>query len=99
MDKLLGGKKQILHTGSTEWTAPDGFAAYGIGIRVDATEIATLDELRSGRDKAATANTGYSWMGVATLLAGESIIFEHPVTAITLTNATDSIWIYCEYLN
>jgi len=95
ISKIAGEGRQILHTGVGEWTAPTGYQAYGVKIRVNATRIDTLDEITTGGGTAA-AKTDYTWEGVDTLLAGETINFEYPVTAITLHGAADSIWIYCE---
>lgn len=90
--KLLGGSRQELIVGSTKWSAPAGFAAFYCKVRVDATKIATLDEVRV-KGAAAVAVTTKTWED-KDLLAGDEILFEYPVTSITLTNAGDSLWVY-----
>lgn len=97
MDKLseiLGGARQKLCTGASAHTPPEGFKFYAIDIRVDATEITTLDEVRK-KGEAAVTVTDKSWENVSELLAEDYIHFEFPVSSITLKNATDSFWGYC----
>jgi uncharacterized repeat protein (TIGR02059 family) len=72
---------------------PAGYQCFGIGIRVDATDISTITENLLG---APNVVTSYSWEGVATLLAGDFIILENPITQFALANASDSVWCYCE---
>lgn len=96
--KLLGGSKQVLHTGTAAWTAPAGFAAFALECRVDAVHIDTLSEIKQ-KGVAAAAVTTYTWENVDVLLTGEQILFDFPVTSITLKNATDSIWLFLEPFN
>jgi hypothetical protein len=94
--KLLGGSRQELYTGVGAHTPPSGFAFYGIKVRVAAstTLIASLSEKRS-KNAVAVVVTNKTWEGTVGLVEGDFINFEYPVTSITLTNATDSIWAYC----
>lgn len=94
LSKLTGGSRQELVVGSTEFVCPAGFAAFACRVRVDGTDIATLDEVRT-KGTAAVEVTTKTWQNVA-LAAGDEIFFEYPVTAITLTNATDSVFLYLE---
>jgi hypothetical protein len=94
MDKGLGGDKQMKFVGVGPHLAPEGFAFYGVKIRVDATEITTLDE-KVDKNATPVAATDYTWENDDDLLAGEFIQFDHWVTSITLKNSTDSIWAYC----
>ena len=93
LSKLLGGTKQVLHTGTAAWSAPAGFAAYAIECRVAAVHIDTLSEIRR-KGETAVVVTDYTWENIDTLLAGEQILFDFPVTSITLHNAGDSIWLF-----
>ena len=97
MDKLseiLGGARQEFYRGAGPHTPPAGFAFYAITVRVAATNIASLNEVRKKGDTAVTVTTK-TWQGHAYLLDGDYIHFEFPVTSITLTNAGDSIFAYC----
>ena len=91
--KLLGCTRQVLLTGSGQQFIPGGMQCWGIAMRVDATEITTVTENKNGSPNVVT---NYSWESVTTLLAGDFIMLETPITDLTLTNATDSIWCYCE---
>jgi hypothetical protein len=95
MDKNLGGSRQEKYNGVGPHIPPEGFAFYGIKIRVDSTEIVSLDEQVSASvtDKVTVVNK--TWENASDLLAQEFINFEHPVVSITLKNAGDSIWAYC----
>lgn len=93
--KLLGGARQEYYIGVGPHVPPAGFAFYAIKIRIAATTIASINERRS-KDKAAVTLTNRTWEGKTDLAVNETITFEFPVTSITLTNAGDSIWAYCE---
>lgn len=93
--KMLGGARQEYYIGVGPHVAPSGFSFFGIKIRIAATTIASISEKQS-KDKDAVAVTSKSWEGKTDFEANEFIYFEFPVTSITLTNAGDSIWAYCE---
>ncbi len=92
LKKLAGGSRQELVVGSTKYNIPSGFAAYALRVRVDETNIAAIEEVRS-KGAEAVEVTDKSWQG-EDLMSGEEIFFEHPIRSITLTNATDSIFLY-----
>ena len=89
---MVQGRNFIVGQGRTP--PPAGFAFYAITVRVAATNIASLNEVRKKGDTAVTVTTK-TWQGHAYLLDGDYIHFEFPVTSITLTNAADSIFAYC----
>jgi len=92
LDKMIGAGGCFYVLGASEASIPAGYTAYAAMIGVDATEIATVDELIDG---VATELADASWEGVA-LLRGDLITFENPITSITLTNETDSVICYLE---
>jgi len=95
LHKLRGGARQEYYIGVGPHVPPAGFAFYGITIRVTATTIASISE-KQFSNAAAVAITDKTWEGKTDLQPFEYINFEFPVTSITLTNATDSIFAYCE---
>ena len=95
LSKLLGGRCELV-VGATEFTVPTGFVAYAAIVRVDGTIVAAVKERAT--QLAAASVTGKTWQSVA-LKAMDYIPFEKPVTSITLTGATDSVFLYLEPKN
>lgn len=91
LNRVIGGRMETV-VGATEFVVPTGYAAYGCTIQVDGTIIAAIKE-RTG-SAAAVAKTDKTWMVAKN--AGNYISFEFPVTAITLTGATDSVDLHLE---
>jgi hypothetical protein len=90
-NRMIGGRMETV-VGATEFVIPTGYAAYGCTIQVDGTIIKEIKE-RTG-STAAVAKTNKTWMIAKN--TGNYISFEFPVTAITLTGATDSVDLYLE---
>jgi hypothetical protein len=92
--KLLGGTRQMAVVGASATPVPTGYAAFGVTVRVDATQIKSITEVKK-KGVAAAANTGYTWESIA-LYQFEFIKFEFPVTSITLNAAGDSVFLHLE---
>jgi hypothetical protein len=86
----MGSEGVLMVVGHSATAMPTGYKCYAVIIRVDSTAIASVTI--SG-----AAVTNLSWETVA-LLRGDYIPFETPITSITLTNDTDSVFCYLEHI-
>jgi len=92
LEKIAGVSGCFLIVGEVKTAMPEGYAAYAIIVRTDATVIATLDHLI---ESVPVTLADASWEGKA-LLRGDLITFEFPVVTITLTAAGDSVFAYLQ---
>jgi len=92
LDKLIGTNGCYYVLGDTTVLLPTGYAAYGMVVNVDDTEVTEVEQLVAGVPETLDDAT---WEGVA-LTRGDYIPFINPVISITLTNATDSVFLYLE---
>lgn len=93
-EKMLGSKQRYYSGAGAHAMAADE-QCWGIQIMSDNTDITSVNEWKNG--VSAGAKTDYTWQNqVSKWTKGDFIVFDYPVSSITLSGVGGSIFAYCE---
>lgn len=90
--RIIGGAESQVIVGVAAYAVTGNMRAYALTVRTQGTVIAAItvqDDQGIARAYAPT------WLGIA-LNQGDYFVSQFPITAMTLTAATDSVVLHCD---